>query len=262
MEFSRKLSWLLRRRLGELKRLLQAVHLRSEPDDIHDLRVLTRRLRSMAWVADRILGPGRSRPFRRDLQRIGRALGECRALDVAVEDADPLLRPVLEELRTREGPNIRRITAGRRVLERGDRLVRRLERSTGERVEIGRFEALSEELERRPPASASKTRLHEYRIEVKKCRYVLETLHHLGVIQDRPHEHLRKVQSALGRAHDLEVLRRLTRKLSPGRPSLWLRPLLREERRKIGKAIRLSRQAVPHARRALLRAARRFEVRS
>jgi CHAD domain-containing protein len=71
---------------------------------------------------------------------------------------------------------------------------------------------------------------------VKKCRYVLETLARLKLAPRgtrlRP---LRRIQSALGRAHDLEVLRQYARRRMP--------LLQREERGWVTRALRLSRAA-------------------
>lgn len=236
MEPAQALSLLLERRLRELRSLLRQVHARAQVEPIHKLRVLTRRLRSMARLAD----PS-SRDFRRRLRKVGRALSECRALDVAILDCAAYgletLRPKLHALREKASERVRRVTRpdrSRKILSEGHALAARW-RSAGTldaRIPWDRVAGLARSLR----SSSRKSKLHRFRIEVKKCRYVLETLARLKLAPRgtrlRP---LRRIQSALGRAHDLEVLRQYARRRMP--------LLQREERGWVTRALRLSRAA-------------------
>src|SRR5512146_952227 len=57
-------------------------------DDVHDLRVTTRRLRASLWVLRHCGGSGLMQRAHRELRAIGRVLGECRMWDIAGRDAE------------------------------------------------------------------------------------------------------------------------------------------------------------------------------
>src|SRR5512132_3740231 len=57
-------------------------------DDVHDLRVTTRRLRASIAVLRHAGVRGKTSRARRKLRALGRLLGECRMLDVAIADAE------------------------------------------------------------------------------------------------------------------------------------------------------------------------------
>jgi CHAD domain-containing protein len=54
----------------------------EDPEDVHQMRVATRRLRASLQVVEGIFDPEQIRPFRRGLQRVARSLGGVRDLDV------------------------------------------------------------------------------------------------------------------------------------------------------------------------------------
>ena len=57
----------------------------SDPEDLHQMRVATRRLRAFLKVGEPLLEPTWSEPLRDELAWLGRALGPARDLDVLVE---------------------------------------------------------------------------------------------------------------------------------------------------------------------------------
>ena len=57
----------------------------SDPEDLHQMRVATRRLRAFLKVGEPLLEPSWSRPLREELAWLGRVLGPARDLDVLVE---------------------------------------------------------------------------------------------------------------------------------------------------------------------------------
>src|SRR5262245_34375636 len=77
---------LLRRQAASFDRIARLASSRLTSDRVHDLRVLTRRMRAAVSVG--LQGwPGRAlRRLRRLLRRTGRSLGARRSLDVAAED--------------------------------------------------------------------------------------------------------------------------------------------------------------------------------
>jgi CHAD domain-containing protein len=60
------------------------VRLGGESEDVHQMRVATRRMRSVLRVARPLLKPGWEAPLRAKLRWLGRQLGEARDLDVQI----------------------------------------------------------------------------------------------------------------------------------------------------------------------------------
>ncbi|MEN8163620.1 MAG: CHAD domain-containing protein [Acidobacteriota bacterium] len=60
----------------------------SDPDDIHDLRVATRRTRTLLSQMPRVFADDAVAPFKRGFKRIGNVTGACRDLDVWLEAID------------------------------------------------------------------------------------------------------------------------------------------------------------------------------
>jgi CHAD domain-containing protein len=203
----RNVARLLQRQAARFEELADPVVERLEEKAIHDLRVLTRRMRAAIWIGRHLSPPERLEELRRALRSIGHALGARRALDVTVNlaliyglDAGRLARR-----RAQAGAQVRRalhparrehlaqllVQAAAGVGQGEDdrlrsglrRRARRLERTWREDVET--------------PAG-----LHALRIEAKKGRYLLEALGQKG-------DFLKKLQDHLGRGHDLQVLQEM-----------------------------------------------------
>lgn len=202
-----KLAQTLTRQAAQFERLARTTQRSMSVDGVHDLRVLTRRVRACVWMARRIHDAASLRKLRRALRRVGRALGERRMFDVAVEDACAygMDAVALEVPRAHAGAvAARRLKAGRR--DEIVRLMRKAAKALAGRESTalaGGLELLRGRLQAAlDQAPQGKAEQHELRIQAKKVRYVLEIL-------GRPVDKLKSLQSELGRAHDLEVLQEL-----------------------------------------------------
>jgi CHAD domain-containing protein len=221
---------LLERRAGALFDHLPGA---AEGDErsLHQARVATRRLREGLPVVAAGVKKGRAKKPRRKLKRLTRALGGVRELDVTLRILDELAtradvsRPAIEEIRRLAG--LERMSRRELMLERlskvdAEKLKARLTRLAGKIDEdaTGRWRAaLGARVLKRAKAleSAIKTaghiyapeRLHGVRIAVKKLRYALELAADARVPHARPAVRtLKRVQEALGRLHDLQVVQR------------------------------------------------------
>jgi CHAD domain-containing protein len=237
----------LREATAELDGLLRGVARRARSGPVHDLRVLTRRVRAAVWMG-RLLGGQRAfRRTRRLLRTLGRALGERRMIDVILEDAGRLGLDARRIEARKAGADGVLLRAVRRVRRRGlsDRLRRAakaLEAGASEDLPLalaGLAGRLTSAYARRRGGPAT---LHRLRVEAKKGRYVLELLR-------LPTARLREVQRRLGRWHDLEVLQR----------ELGRNPrAAREQAAERQAAERVLARAVETSARDLLEAARRL----
>lgn len=200
---------------------------------VHDLRVLTRRMRASVWIMMRMRERPVLRDLRRVLRRLGRVLGERRMFDVAREDAAAFKMDVapLEAPRDYAGKIVReRLKSWRRkeIAALAKLAARALagcplrHASVGLAELDGRLQAALKE------APKGKAQQHRLRIEAKKARYVLE-------IFGRKTAAIKVLQGHLGRAHDLEVLQEV---LGPN-PSA-----AKEEVKAWGKARRIMRKTV------------------
>jgi triphosphatase len=72
---------ILRRHFGQMLAHEPGVRLGEDPEELHDMRVATRRLRAALKLYSDVL-PKRSERYERDLRWVARALGEVRDLDV------------------------------------------------------------------------------------------------------------------------------------------------------------------------------------
>ncbi|MBL8160773.1 MAG: CHAD domain-containing protein [Anaerolineae bacterium] len=75
--------------LGEFVRMLKhedGSRSGEDIEDVHQMRVAIRRMRSLLRLLEPYLKRGDTRSFQRDLKRIGTTLGEVRDLDVLLED--------------------------------------------------------------------------------------------------------------------------------------------------------------------------------
>jgi CHAD domain-containing protein len=202
----------------------------GRPEDVHQMRVATRRLRAALRLFDEVLAPGKR--IRKDLRWIARRLGKVRDHDVVIallEDPDPALGAAegrrLEALLA--GLKERRYAAQER-LERGMKKARyaRLRRDLDEFAERPRFtgdedamaaRTLADAIERRGAAIAktdamtdaepSAEELHRLRIGFKRLRYVLDFhADTCGMAFDVERRLARELQACLGELHDHDLL--------------------------------------------------------
>ncbi|HEY6362630.1 MAG TPA: CHAD domain-containing protein [Vicinamibacterales bacterium] len=227
---------LIRQRLMALTRFLPSAR-RGDVRSIHHARVATRRLREALPL---VASGTRCRKLARTLQRLTRALGPVRELDVALMTLDELeragdvprpaivrLRQVIEEERRRLHGEMRRLVDGTDLDKLGKRAVAAARKAPSavargrvrdpERLAVARRRAARRAATLRAAIENAAgiylpDRLHEVRIAVKKLRYTLELARELsGSRAMAAIRTLKDVQDLLGRMHDLEILIARTR---------------------------------------------------
>jgi CHAD domain-containing protein len=243
MERASASELLIRQRLTALSRTLPAAR-RGDVRSIHQARVATRRLREALPL---VAVGNKGRKLERVVQRITRALGPVRELDVALMSLDELeaegdiprgailrLRHVIgqerqllhaEMQRRLDGANVERlrkraVAAARRgppAAARGRvRDPRRL--AVAERRVARRAVALRFAIDNAAGIYLT-DRLHDVRIAIKKLRYATELSRELsGSRAVAAIRTLKTAQDLLGRMHDLEILIARTRAVQ-GSPS-------------------------------------------
>jgi CHAD domain-containing protein len=185
---------MLREQLGEIFARDPAVRLGDDAEELHQLRVATRRLRSILRAAGPLVEKDWADGLRAELGWLGGILGPARDLDVLLErlraDAtvlDPVDRRALQPFfRSLSG---RRLRARRRVMaalrsERYAELVERLidaaaaprlveSEVTLKEIAAGQFHKLRRDVARLDPDPAD-AELHAVRIRGKRARYAAE----------------------------------------------------------------------------------------
>jgi len=224
---------ILRRHFAAVLAHEPGVRLGEDAEELHDMRVATRRLRAALKLYAEAL-PKRAGRYERDLRSFANALGEVRDLDVHLErlagegarngDAIEEVAAVLEERRTEARRRVLRMLDSNRyerfvanfsgtlrrgrspaptapILEAAPDLVRRRFRKVSKAAD-----ALSE--------SSSPEDFHDLRKKGKRLRYALEPLQ---VIYGKPSEKmvelLKEIQDQLGDHQDLIVAAGLMREL-------------------------------------------------
>ena len=179
----------------------------TKQENIHKLRVTSRRLRTaltLAQATDVTLVP---KKLRRKLKELQDVLGEARTLDVAAQDAmefslDP---EKLNKKRKRSHKIVQKILNASdrkkivKTLVKTTEKISRLDPQTPiarlMKIEMSLREALEH-----PPVTEEQR--HDLRITMKKARYILEGA-------GKPPEVMKELQAVLGRTHDLEILREI-----------------------------------------------------
>jgi CHAD domain-containing protein len=214
----------LREQVDRLLASDPGVRLGDDPEDVHQLRVATRRLRAFLRVARPLVDRAWADGLRDELGWLGRSLGPARDLDVMLErlrtDVDQLgedaapagsLLKALEAEREHARADALAALSDERYVALLDRLetvadppltgddstLRRLCRKELKRARRV-FEALGPD--------ASDEELHEARIRVKRARYAAELAsHELGKQGDRFVDAAKELQDVLGDHQDAVV---------------------------------------------------------
>jgi CHAD domain-containing protein len=236
MERSSPSELLIRQRLAVLTRVLPAAQ-RGDVRSLHHARVATRRLREALPL---VVSGTRGRKLERIVQRLTRALGPVRELDVALINLDELERDnevpraALTRLRDAIGEERRGLHAEMRRRVAGIDLDKLTKRSVaaarkapyaparGRVRDPERLAAAQLRAARRATALRAAIdnaagiylpdRLHDVRIAVKKLRYAMELARELsGSRALAAIRSLKEAQDLLGRMHDLEILIARTR---------------------------------------------------
>jgi CHAD domain-containing protein len=236
MERSSPSEVLIRQRLAALTRVLPAAQ-RGDVRSLHHARVATRRLREALPL---VVSGARGRKLERVVQRLTRALGPVRELDVALINLEELerdgevprtaltrLRDAISEEHRRLHAEMRRRVAGVDVNKLTKRAVaaarkaphvpargrvRDPERLTAARLRAARRATALRAAIENAAGMYLPDRLHEVRIGVKKLRYAMELARELsGSRAVAALQTLKETQDLLGRMHDFEILIARTR---------------------------------------------------
>ena len=228
-----ELQALIRKHQRAVAASLDALSRRSSPQRVHRARVAIRRLRTLLSAASPPLPASLVDQLRSNLKNIGNDLGAAREADVRCE----LLRPILQALHHTDPATAtaiaERIQAGRTRARRQLRArlrsaslrqrLRALHRLVNGRdlpkLQAGQADelidrALRQRLKkvvrglRKDPDTPA--RLHALRIQVKKCRYLLEMpgARNRNGDSARIYATLRRLQDCLGELNDLVETRR------------------------------------------------------
>ena len=221
-----------RRLTRSLEKAAGRVRKRSDPEAIHDARVLTRRLDAALDLGRAVIPGARRRRARRALRGLRRRIGRAREAQVNTTllerflaesiGADPVAAAlVLDRMRSRREKLEQRACAAD-SRSRAVRALRRVERAWASVATIGADPAwleaagvrlgrraqsaqasLEEALERRDEDS-----LHRARIAIKRWRYSSEAMAIVSPETETPAgAWFRSIQESLGQIHDLAVLR-------------------------------------------------------
>ncbi|MBT1071062.1 CHAD domain-containing protein [Pelotalea chapellei] len=212
---------------AELLRLRRLVIKKGEHEDIHDLRVASRRFRSALKILAPVCGRMETGKLSRKVQKLTRTLGKVRNLDEALSffgskagesDLTTLIKR-LADSRSSEEDRILKILKHFKV-DKLDKRVHQLVRTTEEKTRKQDTSALQSHIraaairlydnvqESLPPALIPENaeERHTLRISIKKWRYFLE-IH--STITEQNHDEvlkqLKSYQSLLGSMNDMTV---------------------------------------------------------
>ena len=246
-------SELLRNEVDRFARMIQGVE-RGEVRALHGTRVASRRLRELLPVLQ--LDRDVTRKLVRRLRRVTSRLGTVRELDVLLllidelhvsrrDHAQALSRVAVAVAKERDDARDRlgmRVPMAdlRRLAKKLGRCVVELEKIERARTARATTRSWRWAVDARVATRAARLeaaihsagavylpeRLHDVRIDVKKLRYALELRAQVvGDKKDADVKVLRRVQDALGRMHDLQVLidrtRQVQASLAPPSVEVW-----------------------------------------
>lgn len=206
----------------------------GEPEDLHQMRVATRKLRSILRSAHRMVDPKWADPLVGGLTWLGKLFGFVRDMDVqvayfqeeaahlSVRDRKPLERFILYLQVERDKAH--QMLADEMKSARYVSFLHKLHESTRDPVTIARrgslkkiaarqFGKLSKEI-RALPRVPSNVDLHRVRIKAKRARYAAELAElSMGKSAGRFAKAAKKFQDVLGRHQDAVVAERHVREL-------------------------------------------------
>lgn len=195
---------------GVITRLLPIVSQHLNQEDIHKLRVGIRRARTVLWLLKNSSAKIFVKGLDTELRKVAKSLGTVRDLDVAILAAKNF--GVEYECLLKERKAHQKKLRGLITLKRRKRLEKQLTlalktakaetpivlRKARQKLKLRLNKELSQNLE-------NQKSLHHIRLSLKKARYALEAM-------AKSVDPLKRVQTLLGSAHDLERLQTLTKK--------------------------------------------------
>jgi len=188
------LKWALLQHVGWLLAHDPGTRLGTEPENLHQMRVATRRLRAVLSTARPILLPAWMTSLQQELKWLSELLGPARDLDVQIayfteesvklEMRDrKLLRPFIFHLRTQREA-VQQMVLTELTSPRYFQLIRRLQQAaqapsivasslTVRKLAKREFKKLRKAIGRLP-SSPTDAALHKIRIKIKRARYAAE----------------------------------------------------------------------------------------
>jgi CHAD domain-containing protein len=225
---------MLERQYEEMLRYDPGTRLGDDPEDLHQFRVASRRLRALLRAGGPLLVEAWSEPLRAELAWLGGALGQVRDLDVLLEhlraEADRLgpdssaaapLTGVLQEERDRAFEGLLAVLVDRRYFELLSTLesaARTPALSTEQEpvaaIAAGEFTRLRRAMKKVTPNSSDEE-LHRARIKGKRARYAAELAERaVGKRASRFIARAKRFQDVLGEHQDAVVAEERLRALA------------------------------------------------
>lgn len=218
----------LRTKLSRLSKDIQKLDSKSSGRTIHRLRVQSRRLRAMLAVLKAGTKRTRLKSQEKSVKKLTRLLSPIRSLDVSAKLLDDHLRKLPDRKRRPLRDGVAALRRQRQEARRGlakasRRLQASLRRDRLDRWEEDKNAGLRflPALRRQLRAARSRAvralreyrrapdmhRLHEFRIALKKYRYLLEIHAQILGRAEPALKTLKALQDHIGAMHDLEILR-------------------------------------------------------
>lgn len=202
-------------------------------DDIHDIRVATRRLKSLIWIMNPKLKPNTRKSVKKlkaSLSKLSRDVGEIRHWQIVEDYASEAHLPTIEITQLEKDAHQR--VKQKWSKERRHGLLRRLEKGTllihlpsGKKIEVcamSRLQSIEREREKwRKNPPQQKKDWHHLRLFVKRWRYFLEATNFARKSSEI--KKLERLQDTLGDLHDLEICRK---ELGPDFPAVKTEELM------------------------------------
>jgi CHAD domain-containing protein len=187
----------------EFQDLLREVHGRSGAKKVHQLRVTTRKIRSVLWLAKN----NWSKKISDRLGQLAHGLGTLRELQMAIKDAHRYQIPYgrFQRRKKHAKKKLKKLLSKKMSEEiAGELLLTALEDKIGiVNPNYSRFRSRYQKLVQKVITRSEKLQtaddFHELRIYLKKARYILEAFG----FHSRT---LKETLDILGRVHDLDVL--------------------------------------------------------
>lgn len=177
-------------------RLRKKVHSRPDEENVHDLRIASRRLLTLIRIFE-------LDPFSKPLKKAANKLGELRDLDVSLHHADEYGLPSddLQLERKKARKKVKKFFTKQRqkTIEKimHHAQIKLQEKDEGDLHDV--VEKYKAEMMKWKDTPIGRENFHEFRIALKKARYILEA-------QGERVKELVRLQDLLGDIHDLEVL--------------------------------------------------------
>lgn len=177
-------------------KLRKQVHRHPDEENVHDLRIATRRLLTLIKIFN-------LDPFSEPLKKAAKKLGKLRDLDVAIDHAKAygLETEDLKEERRAHRKKIKNFFTKehKKLIEK---IIHHSQITLTNKDDHDLEKTLDdfrEQMNQWGNVQLGRENFHEFRIALKKARYLLEA-------QGKNVKELKKLQDVLGDIHDLEVL--------------------------------------------------------